>query len=269
MEAAIVTIKTLITAYALKVIGAIVFLVVSLMIAGKARSMVEKIGAKRGTDPTVSKFLASLTKWAILILAGISTLGIFGVQTTSFAALLGSAGLAVGLAFQGSLSNLASGIMLLMFRPFKVGDVVNVGGFIGKVDAINLFTTTMDTPDNRRIMIPNKGVFGATIENITHHPVRRVDISVGVDYSADLDKTREVLEKAAESVEGRLEDKGHQVILLNLGDSAVDWQVRIWCKTEDYWDVLESGVYHVKKALDEAGIGIPFPQMDVHLDKLN
>ncbi|NOZ00882.1 MAG: mechanosensitive ion channel [Deltaproteobacteria bacterium] len=269
MEAAVATIKTIVAAYALKVIGALLFLFAAFMVANWARRMVEKMAKTKDLDLTVSRFLASMTRWAILLLAFIATLGIFGVETTSFAAALAGAGLAIGLAFQGSLSNLASGIMLLVFRPFKVGDVISVGGQTGKVDAINLFTTTMDTPDNRRIIIPNGGIFGSTIENLTHHDVRRVDVAVGVDYTADMDKTREVLEQAAQAVPGRLEDNGFQVILLSLGDSALDWQVRVWAKTEDYWDVLDAATREVKKALDAASIGIPFPQMDVHLDKNN
>lgn len=267
MDAALETVKTLIAGYTLKVIGALVFLFISFIVAGWARSMVEKMARKRDMDMTVGKFLASLARWAILLLAIVATLGIFGVETTSFAAALAGAGLAVGLAFQGSLSNLAAGVMLLVFRPFKVGDVVSTGGQTGKIDGINLFTTTMDTPDNRRIILPNSGIFGATIENLSHHPVRRVDIAVGVDYGADMDKTREVLEKAAGAVPGRLQDQDTQVILLNLGDSALDWQVRVWANTADYWTVLDAGTREVKKALDEAGIGIPFPQMDVHVDK--
>lgn len=268
MEAIIETAKTLVAAYALKVIGAVVFMFAAFMVAGWARSLVRKVAKKRSLDLTVSRFVASMTRWAILLMAFIATLGIFGVETTSFAAALAGAGLAVGLALQGSLSNLAAGIMLLVFRPFKAGDVVTAGGQTGKVDSINLFTTTLDTPDNRRIILPNGAIFGGTIENMTHHDMRRVDVAVGVDYSADMDKTREVLESAANAVPGRLQDQDTQVILLNLGDSCLDWQVRVWASTADYWAVLDAGTREVKKQLDAAGIGIPFPQMDVHVDNV-
>ncbi len=167
---------------------------------------------------------------------------------------------------QGTLSNLAAGVMLMVFRPFKIDQIVSIAGHIGKVSEITLFTTNIDTLDNRRIIIPNSAVFGSTIENLTHNPIRRVDISVGVEYPADTDRTREVLEAAAKTVPGMINDPAPQVILLNLGDSSVDWQVRVWTKTDDYWDVLDAATRSVKVALDEAGLGIPFPQLDVHLD---
>jgi small conductance mechanosensitive channel len=194
-------------------------------------------------------------------------LGIFGVETTSFAAVLAGAGLAIGMAFSGTLGSFAAGVMLLAFRPFKVGDVVTVAGVTGKVDQVGIFSTTLDTPDNRRFIIPNASITGSTIENISHHPVRRADVSVGTDYSADVDQTRAVLERVANELPGRLQDKDPQVVLVELGASSVDWQVRIWVDAADFWAVKEAATRAVKVALDEAGIGIPFPQMDVHLDQ--
>jgi len=173
------------------------------------------------------------------------------------------------MALSGTLGHFASGVMLLIFRPFKVGDVINAAGVIGKVYEIELFTTALDTPDNRRIIVPNGSIYGATIENISHHPTRRVDVAVGVDYSADIDKTREVLDAAARSVEGILSDPPHAIVLGDLGDSAVNWTVRVWCNSADYWGIKEQLTRAVKQHLDQAGIGIPFPQMDVHLDKVN
>ena len=256
----------LIISYGTKVVGVIVLILVAWIVAGWVRRLVEKSLTRAKFDLTLARFFSNAARWGILILAILAVLGIFGVQTASFAALLAGAGLAIGLAFQGSLSNFAAGVMLLVFRPFKVGDVVNVGGSVGKVEAIDLFITTLDTPDNRRIILPNGQVFGAVIENITHHPIRRVSVPVGVDYTADIDKTRQVLEEAASKVPGILEDPAPQIFLASLGDSAVDWQVRVWCNTADFFTVLEATVRETKKALDDAGIGIPYPQMDVHVD---
>ena len=267
MDSILETLKTLILEHAFSVIGVLVFLFVANLVSHWAARLTRRAMDRRGVDKALVKFLPKLVRILILIMSVIGALGVFGVETTSFAAVLASAGLAIGLAFQGSLSNFAAGVMLLIFRPFKVGDVVKVAGEIGTVDAIDVFTTTMDTADNRRIIIPNGAVFGSVIENRTFHDKRRVDVPVGIDYGADLDKAREVLEEAARAVPGRLEDEPIQVILLSLGGSSVDWQVRVWAKTSEYWGVLDAGTRQVKQALDAAGIGIPFPQLDVHLDK--
>jgi small conductance mechanosensitive channel len=179
---------------------------------------------------------------------------------------LAAAGFAVGLALQGTLANFSAGVMLLIFRPFKAGDVIDVAGVKGKVQEISLFTTELDTPDNRRLIVPNGSIFGSTIENVTFHPIRRVDVAVGTDYPADLNATRKVLEDAAASVQPQADGKEPQVYLSELGDSSIAWSVRVWTSTEDYWGVKEELTQKVKDALDEAGIGIPYPQMDVHMD---
>jgi small conductance mechanosensitive channel len=252
--------------WAPRVIGVLVFLLIAYMVSGWLGGIVRRALEKAKVDTTLSGFLGSVARWGLLVLAVVACLGLFGVQTTSFAAVIGASALAIGLAFQGSLSNLAAGVMLLIFRPFKADDVVEVSGKLGKIQAISLFATELDTFDNRRIILPNSVVFGSTITNFTHHRTRRVDISVGVEYPADMDRTREVLTAAAHGVPGILTDPAPQVILLNLGDSSVDWQVRVWCNTSDYWTVWDAATRAVKAALDEAGLGIPFPQMDVHLD---
>jgi small conductance mechanosensitive channel len=154
--------------------------------------------------------------------------------------------------------------MLLVFRPFRVGDVIIVAGHTGKVDEIGLFVTTLDTPDNRRLLLPNSAIFGATIENVTHHATRRADISIGVAYGADLDETRRVLSECVREVSGVLEEPAPVVVLSGLADSSVNWSVRLWCQTTDYFAVLEGGTRAVKRALDQAGIGIPYPTMDVN-----
>lgn len=257
----------LIVDYGTKIVGVLIFIVVAWIVAGMVGNAVRRTGEKRNLDKAVSRFLGQLIKWGILAAAVVAAMGVFGIETTSFAAILASAGLAVGLAFQGSLSNFAAGIMLLTFRPFTVDDWINTGGTVGKVMEIGLFTVTLDTPDNRRIIVPNSAVFGATIENITFHDTRRVDVAVGTDYGADLRRTRDVLEQVAASIEGGLEDPAPVVYLKELGGSSIDWSVRVWAPTDDYWAVRERMTNQIKDALDEAGIGIPFPQMDVHLDK--
>ncbi len=179
--------------------------------------------------------------------------------------VLGAAGLAIGMGFQGSLSNLAAGVLLLVFRPYKVGQYVTVGGNSGTVEELGLFTTTLTIPDNIQIVVPNGSIFGAVIENYSHLPIRRVNVPVGVSYDADIDETRKVLEKAAASVPGIKNDPKPQVFLSGLGASSVDWYVRVWCDNADYWATWENTMRSIKRSLDEAGIGIPYPQMDVHL----
>lgn len=257
----------LLVTYGGRVAVALGVLIVGWIFAGWVGGVAGKALARAKVDATLSKFLSKLARWAILLLVVLACLSVFGVETTSFAAVIGSAGIAIGLAFQGTLSNFAAGIMLLMFRPFHVGDVINVAGQTGKVDEIELFTTTLDTFDNRRFIIPNGQVFGATIENITYHPHRRADVDVGVSYSADIDRTREVLTQAARSVPGGLDDPEPSVFLLGLGDSAVHWSVRVWAKAAEFGDVKQAAIRAVKNGLDEAGIEIPFPQMDVHVVK--
>ena len=256
-----------VTTYGARAVGALALFFVAWLLAGWLSRLASRGLTRAKAEETLATFLAKLVRWAVLILAVLTCLTVFGVQVTTFAAVIGAAGLAIGLAFQGSLSNFSSGVMLLVFRPFKVGDVVNIGGELGKVCEIELFTTALDTPDNRRIILPNSSVFGATIENITFHDIRRVDVPVGVSYSADIDRTREVLTQAALSVPGRIQEPEIQILLLELGASSVDWVVRVWCQTDDYWDVRDATVRSVKMALDDAGISIPFPQMDVHLNK--
>jgi len=252
--------------WTLSVVKAVVLLIVLWMVAGWARRCSRRAFETANFDATLSKFISNLLRWAILLLGVLAVLGIFGVETTSFAAVLAGAGLAIGMAFSGTLSSFASGVLLLTFRPFEVGQFVNVAGVTGTVDEIGIFTTTLDTPDNRRIIVPNSSIFGSTIENLSHHPKRRADVSVGTDYSADLDRTRQVLEQAARGVPGRLEEQDPQVVLVELGASSIDWQVRIWAPATDLLSVKEAAMRAIKVALDDAGIGIPYPQMDVHVD---
>lgn len=200
-----------------------------------------------------------------MVLSVLACLQRFGINTASFAAVLAATGFAVGLAFQGILANFSSGIMLLIFRPFKVGDFVVVSGTSGTVKEIDLFSTALDTPDNRRIIMPNGKVFGEVIENVTHNSERRVDVDVGVHYKEDLDRTRAVLKQAALGIANRLADKEPEVILTGLNASSVDYRLRIWGHPKDYWQIREDALVAAKRALDAAGITIPFPQLDVHV----
>ena len=253
--------------YAMHVAGALLLLLIAWMVAGWV-SRIASAGMRRANlDETLTRFVEKMVGWLVLLLALMMCLSLFGIETTSFAAVLGAAGLAIGLAFQGTLSNFAAGVMLLVFRPFNVGDVVNAAGTTGKVDAIGIFTTTIDTFDNRRFIVPNSQVFGSTIENISFHPHRRADVDVGTAYDADIDQTRKVLEEAVRRVEGVLEDPEPAVLLLGLGASCIDWSVRVWANSDDFGAVKQATIREVKYALDNAGIGIPFPQMDVHLDQ--
>lgn len=253
--------------YAVRVVGVIVFLFIASIVAGRVGRAIGSTMEKRQLDPTLARFAGTAARWTVLLLAGIASLGVFGVETTSFAAVIGAAGLAIGLAFQGSLSNLASGVMLLIFRPFSVGQVISASGAVGKVDAIDLFVTVLDTPDNKRIFVPNSVVFGATIENLSYHELRRVDVNVGVEYGASIDAAREILEKSARETDLVVSDPGVAAVLTGLGASSVDFQVRVWCANGDYFTVMDALTRNVKVALDEAGIGIPYQTIDINITK--
>lgn len=255
--------------YGLRAALVLVLLTLAWTVAGWLSSLVRTSLRKLKFDETLTLFIAKLVWWGVILLAALACLSKFGIETTSFAAVIGAAGFAVGLAFQGTLSNFAAGAMLLVFRPYKVGDVVKVADNLGKVDEIELFTTTIDTFDNRRIIIPNSEIYGAVIENITYHDKRRVDVDVGVGYAADIDETRRVLTEAANATEGGYSDPEPDVVLQGLGGSSVDWSVRVWGPTTDYLAIKQSLIRQVKINLDAANIEIPFPQMDVHFNRVD
>lgn len=261
--------QVLIQDYLIPAGGALLLLVAAWVVANWVRRLIRSSLTDTNFDLTLTRFFSNIAYYAILIFAVLGVLSAFGIGVASFAAVLAAAGFAVGLALQGSLSNFAAGVMLLIFRPFSVGDTIEVAGGRGTVQEIQLFTTILDTPDNRRLTIPNGSIFGDTIENETFHDTRRVDVEVGTDYPADLDRTRDVLLQAASGVEGRLQDKEPVAYLDSLGGSSINWSVRVWASTDDYWTVKARLTQAVKDALDDAGIGIPYPQMDVHLDQLD
>jgi small conductance mechanosensitive channel len=255
------------TTWGIRIVGALFALFLAWVISAWARRAVLRALERRSFDLSLSRFFASVLRYTILVAAVLGVLGVFGVETTSFAAVIGAAGLAVGLAFQGTLSNFAAGVMLLIFRPFKVGDFVSVAGIMGTVQEIDLFTSNLTTVDNRLLVVPNSQIFGAVIENFSHYATRRAEVSVGVDYGADVDRTREVLEGMVGAIPGVLDDPEPQVFLAELGASSVDWKIRVWAKADDFWDVHQATVRAAKAALDQAGLGIPFPQVDVHFDE--
>lgn len=248
------------------VLLAIVLIIAVFIAAGWARKIVGKAVRKANVEETLARFLSNMARYLVLIAGGVAILGTLGIETASFAAVLAAVGFAIGMAMSGMLGNIAAGVMLLFFRPFKVGDVVDAGGVTGKVFEIGLFTTVFDTPDNRRIVVPNNSIFGGNIENVSHHDTRRVSVAVGTDYGADIDKAREVMMEAAKNSPSVLTDPEPAVVLTGLGGSSIDWDVRVWVNSADFWAVQDRLTRDVKYALDNAGIGIPFPQMDVHLD---
>jgi len=255
--------------WALKLILALVIYLVGKWIAGRVTRLLRRLMEARAQDATLINFLGNLI-YAILLAAVIlAALDTLGMPVTSFVAVVGAAGLAVGLALKDSLGNFAAGVMLVMFRPFSKGDVVEVAGVTGKVEEVRIFSTIMTTPDNKRIIIPNGQVAAGTITNYTANDTRRVDLVFGVGYDADLKKAREVLTRICAEHPLVLQEPATSIFVLNLGDSSVDFAVRPWAKTDDYWavwgDLLENG----KRELEAAGCSIPFPQRDVHLHASN
>jgi small conductance mechanosensitive channel len=222
----------------------------------------------RSVDETLGKFLGRLTFYCLLIVASLAILARFGVSVAGAMAVLTAAGFAIGLAFQGTLSNFAAGVLLLVFRPFKVGDMVVAGGVTGKVNEIDLFTTTFDTTDNRRLIVPNSSISSGTIENMTYHPHRRIDVTVGVAYRASLDQTRAALTAAATNLADMMipgEGRGFQILLSQLSASSVDWTVRFWTATPNVFATRERLTQEIKLQLGRAEIEIPFPQMQLHI----
>ncbi len=247
---------------ALKVI---ILIIIVLIASSWIRRLILAGSGRARLDQTLARFLANMARWTVIVLGALAVLNTFGIETTSFAAAIAAVGFAIGMALSGTLGNFAAGMMLLVFRPFKVGDVVTVAGITAVVDEIDIFTTQLNTFDNRRFIVPNGKIFGDTIENISHHSTRRVDVSVGTDYTADLDQVREILTRVATEVQGRLADQAPAVALLELGESSINWAVRVWVKSSDFGAVKDRLTRNIKVALDEAGVGIPFPQRDVHL----
>lgn len=244
----------------LNAIKALIILVVGWTVAGiVARQIRRKVFAHPEMDNTIGNFLASIARWAILLIVLIAVLGIFGIQATSLVAMLGAASLAIGLALQGTLSDLAAGFMLILFRPYKLGQFVDVAGTAGTVVDINLFVTELATVDNVQIIIPNGQAWGAVITNYSHHDTRRCDLTFGIDYGDNANDAMKIILSLARDDARVLKDPEPWVRVTNLGDSSVDLTARLWCKAEDFWDLKFDMTQAVKEAFDKGGISIPYP----------
>ena len=254
-------------AYGIKILGAIVIFIVGKWLAKFLTTLFRNMLTKSKTDETLVKFLGDLIYFGLLVLVVIAALGTLGVNTTSFAAIIGAAGLAVGLALQANFSNFGAGVVILFLRPFKVGDFVEAGGATGVVENIGIFNTTIKTGDNREIIVPNSNIIGGNIVNYSAKPIRRIDLVIGVGYDDDIKLVKETLEEILNSDERILKDPAAAVALGELADSSVNFNVRPWVKTEDYWAVRSDLLEKIKITFDEKGINIPYPQMDIHVKK--
>ncbi len=267
MQEVIDAVVVLVSTWGLQVLGAIALLIIGYIIAGMIRNGVRKGLEKSGVDATLVPFLSKMAYYLALGVVLIAVLQKFGVQTTSLVAVLGAAGLAVGLALQGTLSNFAAGVMLLIFRPFKVGDFVDVAGTMGSVKAIEVFTTTMSSPDNIMIIVPNSNVFGSIIKNFTTNPIRRIDLVIGISYDDDIQKAMDTIKAVITADDRVLADPELFIGVANLGDSSVDLAVRPWCNSPDFLGLKCDLTRQIKEKLEEAGCSIPYPQQDVHMSQ--
>ncbi len=251
--------------YFLQLVAAIVIFYVGRMVAGAVKRFIERALLGRSVDKAVVSFIASIIYAIIMIATVLMALSQMGVQTTSFIAILGAAGLAVGLALQGSLANFASGILIILFRPFKSGDFIDAAGISGTVDKIEIFQTIMKTPDNKKVIVPNAQITGGAITNFSAEPIRRVDLVIGISYDSDLRKAKQILQDIVAQDSRVLKEPAANVTVAALADSSVNLNVRPWVNSADYWAVYWDTLEKVKLTFDEQGIAIPFPQMDVHI----
>ncbi|MCG8670919.1 MAG: mechanosensitive ion channel [Pseudomonadales bacterium] len=252
-------------AYLPKLALAIVTLIIGLWIIRRVGNLFERLMEARNSEPTLRRFIHSLTDILFKALLFVSVAAMVGIETTSFVAILGAAGLAVGLALQGSLSNFAGGVLILIFKPYKVGDFIEGAGHMGTVREIQIFNTILNTPDNKRIIIPNSALSNGSLTNFSAEPTRRVDFTFGIGYGDDLLKAKEVLQELVTSDERVLKDPDYQILVGELADSSVNIIVRAWVNAADYWGVFFDMQENVKLRFDKEGISIPFPQQDIHI----
>jgi len=259
------TVVLVLTSYGLDVLGAVAILIIGWWLAGVMRRQVRRAADRtERIDETVGIFLSSMTRYVIIAVTVVAVLQQFGIETTSLIAVLGAAGLAIGLALQGTLSNVAAGVMLLIFRPFHVGDFVEAGGEAGSVKGINLFTTELSTPDNVQVIVPNASVWGSAVRNYSGNDTRRVDLAVGIGYDADIGLAMQVIRDVIDGDDRVHADPEPMIAVANLGDSSVDLVVRVWCQGGDYWPLRFDLLRAVKERLDAAGVTIPFPTRTVY-----
>jgi len=247
-----------------KLVLAILLLVVGIILINSFSRFLRKVMKKRDVDPALIPFLVSLIKTILKVMLIISVVDIIGVKTTSFVAILGAAGLAIGLALQGSLSNFAGGVLIMIFKPYKVGDYIQAQGEAGTVTAVQIFNTVLNTPDNRKVIIPNGAISSGTITNFSAEETRRMDLIFGIGYDDDLEKAKNVLKDMADADKRLLADPAPFIGVQGLGDSSVDLVVRIWCKKEDYWDIHFDWQNNVKLRFDKENISIPYPHRTVY-----
>ena len=262
------TVGQLLSTWGIKVVGALAVLIIGMMIAKGIRNAVRKALEHSKLDNTLVPFLTKLVYYGLMAFVVLAVLNLFGIQTTSFIAVLGAAGLAVGLAMQGTLSNFSAGVMLLIFRPFEVGDYIDAGGTAGTVKEIGIFATTLHSPDNVRIVVPNSAVYGQTIKNFSANDTRRNDMVVGVSYDDDLNKVAEIINRVLASDERVLKDPEPLVAVSEMADSSVNFVVRPWCTKEDYWALRFDLTKKLKEELEAGGCSIPYPQQDVHMHQV-
>lgn len=255
-------------AYGLKVLGAIAIFIIGRIIIGIVAGFIGRMMRRSNTDETLTKFVVSLTRITLLIFVILAAIRTLGVETTSFVAIIGAAGLAVGFALQGSLANFASGVMLIIFRPFKAGDFIEAGGTMGVVEAIHIFNTVLKTPDNKKVIVPNSAVTGGNITNYSANDTRRVDMVFGIGYDDDIKKAKQILEQILAADSRVLKDPAPVIAVSELADSSVNFVCRPWVKTADYWGVFFDVTEKVKLTFDEQGISIPYPQQDVHMHQV-
>lgn len=260
--------QALLLSYAVNIVAAIAIIIVGMIVARIVSNTVNRLMVARHIDATVADFLSALVRYGIIAFTLIAALGRVGVQTASVIAVLGAAGLAIGLALQGSLSNLAAGVLLVTFRPFRSGEYVDLGGVAGTVLQVQIFSTTMRTVDGRIVVIPNGKIIAGNIVNFSREPVRRNEFIIGVAYDSDIDEVKRILTEIIQADERIIKDREMTVRLNELGPSSINFVVRVWSKSSDlqnvYWDVLEL----IKRRFDEHGISFPYPQMDVHFKRV-
>jgi len=269
MEFDLDKISEMLIGYAPKVAGAVITLLIGFWLAGIITRIARRAMEKRGMDKTIIPFLCSLINVGIKVLVLLSAAGMFGIETTSFIAIFGAMAFAIGMALQGSLGHFASGVMLLTFRPYAVGDLVDLGGNVGVVEEIQIFNTVLMTPDNKRLIVPNGVVTSGVITNISGQGQIRVDMTFGIGYNDDIDKARSIMHDVIKKCPQVLKDKQVDIFVSELADSSVNFTVRPWANSAHYWDVFFFLNENIKKAFDKEGISIPYPQMDVHQHKVS
>ena len=258
-------IQELLAVYGLKVIAALAIFIIGKIIAKAIRSGVSKTMIRAGSDPILISFTTNILYTALLAFVVIASLGQLGIQTTSFIAILGAAGLAIGLALQGSLANFAAGVLMIVFRPFKQGDFIEGAGVSGVIEEVHIFNTVMRTGDNKTIIIPNGGLMNGNIINYSTKPTRRLDLVIGIGYDDDIKKAKSVLDELMQNEARILKDPAPTIGLLELADSSVNFAVRPWVNSADYWGVHFDLLESIKLRFDQEGISIPYPQQDIHL----